>query len=70
MEAMPALINLRILSNVVYFVGRALAGEDDISSLTSRAATYAARVVWVNENADKIVGELKRAMAAAAAARR
>ena len=70
MEAMPALINLRILSNVVYFVGRALAGEDDISSLTSRAGTYAARVVWVNDNAEKIVGELKRAMAAAAAARR
>jgi uncharacterized protein (UPF0333 family) len=70
MEAMPALINLRILSNVVYFVGRALAGEDDISSLTSRAGTYAARVVWVNDNADKIMGELKRAMAAAAAARR
>jgi Ser/Thr protein kinase RdoA (MazF antagonist) len=49
-KALPALINLRVLSNVVYFVGRALAGEDDIKSLTSRAEAYAARVRWVNAN--------------------
>jgi Ser/Thr protein kinase RdoA (MazF antagonist) len=30
-EAVPDLINLRILSNVIYFVGRAIAKEDDIS---------------------------------------
>ena len=49
-KALPALINLRVLSNVVYFVGRALAGEDDIKSLTTRAEAYAARVRWVNAN--------------------
>ena len=52
---MAELINLRILSNVVYFVGRALGGnftpiflsslflyqgEDSIDSLTTRAVTY------------------------------
>lgn len=49
-KALPALINLRVLSNVVYFVGRSLAGEDDIKSLTSRAEAYAARVRFVNAN--------------------
>lgn len=37
-------VNLRILSNVVYFVGRALAGEDSLDSLITRADTYATRV--------------------------
>lgn len=49
-EMVADLINLRILSNVVYFVGRAVAGEDTIESLTSRAASYASRVRWVDEN--------------------
>jgi len=35
-EAIPDLINLRIVSNVVYFVGRSIAGEDGIESLTTR----------------------------------
>eukprot|EP00798_Chlamydomonas_sp_ICE-L_P016519 gene16519-22746_t len=43
-DLMPDLINLRIFSNVVFFTGRAIAGEDDIDSLTSRAGTYAKRV--------------------------
>lgn len=59
-EALPDLIALRVLSNVVYFVGRAAAGEDDISSLTSRAHTYAARVRWLHANADAL-RELLRA---------
>jgi len=50
----PELINLRILSNVVYFVGRALGGEDDISSLTTRIANYCGRVDWVKANSQKI----------------
>ena len=53
-QALPALINLRILSNVVYFVGRALADEDSIESLTKRAQTYADRVAWVKTNASAI----------------
>jgi Ser/Thr protein kinase RdoA (MazF antagonist) len=54
-EAIPDLINLRILSNVVYFVGRHLAGEDDISSITTRIENYARRVDWVKNNANVIV---------------
>lgn len=53
-EVIPDLINLRILSNVVYFVGRHLGGEDDISSLTKRIANYCARVEWVKANAQNI----------------
>lgn len=53
-DAIPALINLRILSNVVYFVGRALGGEDDISSLTTRIANYCGRVDWITANSKKI----------------
>jgi homoserine kinase type II len=52
--AIPDLINLRILSNVVYFVGRKIAGEDDISSLTTRIETYCNRVEWVKANAELI----------------
>lgn len=48
--AVPDLVNLRILSNVVYFVGRWLAGEDGLASLTTRAQTYANRVQWVKSN--------------------
>ena len=54
-QAVPDLINLRILSNIVYFVGRHIAGEDDISSITTRIENYARRVDWVNNNKDIIV---------------
>jgi homoserine kinase type II len=49
-EAMPDLINLRVFSNVFFFIGRSLAGEDSIVSFTKRAKMYADRVVWVNAN--------------------
>jgi len=54
-EAVPDLINLRILSNIVYFVGRHIAGEDDISSITTRIQNYESRVNWIKENSDVIV---------------
>ncbi len=53
--ALPALINLRVVSNVVYFVGRAISGEDDISSLTTRIGDYAKRVRWINANGQAMV---------------
>ena len=53
-DAIPDLINLRIFSNVVYFTGRAIAGEDSLTSLTSRASNYAKRVKWVNANAQRL----------------
>lgn len=55
-EAIPDLINLRILSNVVYFVGRAVAKEDSIESLTKRIENYQGRIDWTKDNADKLVG--------------
>ena len=54
-EAIPDLINLRVLSNVVYFVGRAIAEEDNISSLLTRAETYSKRVTWIKDNKDNII---------------
>jgi hypothetical protein len=41
---------------------RALAGEDSIDSLTSRAGSYAKRVAWVNANREAIVGAVKERM--------
>ena len=61
-RALPDLINLRILSNVVYFVGRKIAGEDDISSLTSRIETYCNRVEWVHSNAEEISSQIIKGM--------
>lgn len=55
----PWLINLRIFSNVIYFTGRAYAGEDSIDSLTTRAGAYAKRVRWVNANMDRVVASIK-----------
>jgi homoserine kinase type II len=51
MAAVPYLIILRILSNVIYFVGRAIAGEDSLVTLTDRIATYCKRVSWIKSNA-------------------
>jgi homoserine kinase type II len=56
-NAICDLIILRILSNVVYFVGRSIAQEDDISTLTKRIETYCKRIDWVTLNA-KELGEL------------
>ena len=50
-NALPSLIALRVLSNVVYFVGRAKAGEDSVMSLTSRAVSYLKRLRWIDNNA-------------------
>eukprot|EP00386_Alphamonas_edax_P010460 GDKI01033764.1.p1 GENE.GDKI01033764.1~~GDKI01033764.1.p1 ORF type:complete len:103 (-),score=43.11 GDKI01033764.1:178-486(-) len=43
----PELIILRILSNVVYFLGRAAAEEDSILALTTRSDMYAERIHWL-----------------------
>lgn len=62
-EAIPSLIILRILSNVVYFVGRAVAKEDSITSLTSRADSYANRIKWILTNEKAIVNMIMSKMA-------
>jgi homoserine kinase type II len=58
----PDLIILRVLSNVVYFIGRAVAGEDGIEALTSRAAMYADRLVWVRARREFMTGVLTGAV--------
>ena len=40
--------------------GRALAGEDGIEALTTRAQLYADRVVWVRETGPEVVALLKK----------
>lgn len=60
-QALPELITLRVVSNVVYFVGRALSGEDSITSLTSRIADYAKRVRWINANGAALISILRQA---------
>ncbi|EKX38274.1 hypothetical protein GUITHDRAFT_97019 [Guillardia theta CCMP2712] len=57
-EGIPDMINLRIMSNVLYFIGRALAKEDTIEALTSRADMYAERIQWVNANRQAIIKSL------------
>ena len=61
--ALPALISLRVISNCIYFVGRALGGEDSISSLTTRIGDYAKRVRWINANGEQLVRVLRNAYA-------
>jgi len=57
-EAMSTLIRLRILSNVVYFVGRAM------STLTCRIDNYCQRLRWVKNNEDAIASLIKEKFAA------
>lgn len=63
-SVIPDLINLRILSNVVYFVGRAIAKEDSITSLTTRAANYLNRVRWIHANKQLISDKITACAAA------
>ena len=62
-DALPDLIKLRVLETVVYFVARSVAGEDDISQLALRAENYAARVTWIEDNADAIRAAAREALA-------
>ena len=63
-EAMSTLIRLRILSNVVYFVGRAMSGEDQMSTLTCRIDNYCQRLRWVKNNEDAIASLIREKFAA------
>eukprot|EP01036_Dinobryon_divergens_P035844 gene35844-46527_t len=50
----PKLLELRQLSNVVFWVGRAYAGEEDIKTFTTRAQAYEDRIRWIMDNAEDI----------------
>lgn len=58
-NAIPDLIILRVLSNVVYFVGRNYAGEDTIDILVNKAETYYTRIKWIHDHKQDIVNILK-----------
>jgi hypothetical protein len=60
----------RPLCSVVYFTSRAIAGEDSLESLTSRAGSYAKRVRWVNANREAIVDAIVDAIVEALGAQR
>jgi len=62
-DALPDLVKLRVLETVVYFVSRSIAKEDDISQLALRAENYAARVEWIDANADRIRAAMRAALA-------
>jgi Ser/Thr protein kinase RdoA (MazF antagonist) len=62
-DSVPDLIVLRILSNVVFFVGRTITGEDDAEQLTSRAGMYSARIEWLLDNRETITKLIEREMA-------
>ena len=60
-EAVPDLIILRILSNVVYFVGRAVAGEDQYCTITAKLSAYLKRVEWLRRNRQYILDAFDQA---------
>jgi Ser/Thr protein kinase RdoA (MazF antagonist) len=62
-EAMvvPDLIRLRILSNVIYFVGRAKCREDSPKILTDgKASSYVYRLAFIDANKDTIIATLRK----------
>lgn len=64
----PDLIIVRVLNNVIYFAGRALAGEDDLAALTTRMDMYAARCKWIRDKAAWMRAVLRAQLVEAAAA--
>ena len=57
---------LAVLIFLCLVAGRAIAGEDSIEELTSRADVYAQRMIWVRENRQRIVDCITAAMTSAA----
>lgn len=64
-RAVPSLVKLRILSNVVYFMGRYVAGEDGLEQLTCRAGGYVKRIRWLSDNGSELVGLITQCSSAA-----
>lgn len=59
-EALPTLIRLRILSNVVFFIGRWLANEAAIETLIGgRAQSYVKRLDYIKDHCSEIRGLVK-----------
>jgi len=58
-ECIPDLVKLRILNNVVFFVGRAYSGEGSCDFLIGRCESYVTRINWLIDNHDRIINVLK-----------
>lgn len=56
----PRLITLRILSNVVFFVGRVLSRELPLARLTERIPGYHRRRVWLDHNSRELIALLRK----------
>jgi len=54
-KAIPSLMKLRILTNIIHFIGRYMEGLDPADHLKGRFKTYEKRISWINENSDAIV---------------
>jgi homoserine kinase type II len=61
---LPHCIALRILSNVVYFAGRTISGEDIPEGLTTRTVSYLRRLRWLELHGDELVRVLNVACTA------
>jgi homoserine kinase type II len=59
-EVITDLMKLRILSNVVFFVGRAIAKEDLITTLTSRLAAYEKRIRLLDTHRQTIIDMINK----------
>jgi homoserine kinase type II len=59
-ELLPDLITLRVLSNVVYFAGRAAAKEDTFECLSTRCELYATRIRWIDSHKQWMIDTLTK----------
>jgi homoserine kinase type II len=61
-ELLPSLIELRILSNVVFFVGRIKAQQESVEILTGgKAGDYCQRLRWIEQNRERLVETFQKA---------
>ena len=49
-NAIPILIKLRIISNLVFFAGRQISGEDASGIFAAKIAPYMRRIAWLENN--------------------
>jgi homoserine kinase type II len=59
-KSIPELIILRLLSNIVYFLGRAVSGEDSWETLCLKICDYFDRITWINESKPSIISMIQQ----------
>jgi homoserine kinase type II len=63
-ECIPDLISLRLLNNVIYYIGRAHAREDTTRSLISRAVNYQKKIIFLHKYREQIVQTIMKHLSA------